>query len=192
MDVKLMFDLVIRHGSLVRSIGLETVSIGISDGVVQAVAASGEVLEGQKEIDATEKLILPGLIDAHVHIPGFILSKHLDNFESATKAAAAGGVTTVMLMPTDDPRTATPFYFQQKVAAGSGSSYVDFCVQAVVGPMTESVKELADQGAISFELFLSYGGSPRFIIGVDDYELIRTMSLIRDVDGIAGITPHSP
>ena len=187
-----MFDLVIRHGSLVRSSGLETVSIGILDGVVQAVVASGEVLEGQEEIDAREKLILPGLIDAHVHIPGFILSKHLDNFESATKAAAAGGVTTVMLMPTDDPRTATPFYFQQKVAAGNGSSYVDFCVQAVVGPMTESVRELADQGAISFELFLSYGGSPRFIIGGDDYELIRTMGLIRDVDGIAGITPHSP
>jgi dihydroorotase len=187
-----MFELVIRHGRLVRTNGLETVSIGISGGVVQAVVQSGETLEGREVIDASSRLVLPGLIDAHVHIPGFLLSKHLDNFGSATRAAAAGGVTTVMLMPTDDPRTATPFYFQQKVAAGNGSSYVDFCVQAVVGPMTESVTELAGQGAVSFELFLSYGGSPRFIIGGDDYELIRTVGLIRDVDGIAGITPHSP
>jgi len=186
-----MFDLVIRHGRLVRTSGIDAVSIGIAGGAIQAVAPPGETLDGLVIIDAGGRLILPGLIDAHVHIPGFLLSKHLDNFGSATKAAAAGGITTVMLMPTDDPRTATPFYFQQKVAAGCGSSYVDFCVQAVVGPTTESVRELADQGAVSFELFLSYGGSPRFIIGGDDYELIRIMGLIREVDGIAGITPHS-
>ena len=153
-----MFDLVIRYGKLVRTSGVEAVGIGISGGVVRAVAPPGEALEGREVIDAGGRLILPGLIDAHVHIPGFLLSKHLDNFGSATRAAAAGGVTTVMLMPTDDPRTATPFYFQQKVdALGNGNSYVDFCVQAVVGPMTESVTELADQGAMSFELFLSYG-----------------------------------
>ena len=58
--------------------------------------------------------------------------------------------------------------------------------------MSESIDELAALGAVSFELFLAYGGMPNFIIGNDDYELARTLRLIRDVGGIAGITPHSP
>jgi dihydroorotase-like cyclic amidohydrolase len=58
--------------------------------------------------------------------------------------------------------------------------------------MTESVEQLQSLGAVSFELFLAYGGTPNFIIGNDDYELARTMRLIAAVDGIAGITPHSP
>ena len=125
-------------------------------------AASGERWTGQKEIDAGGRAD-PARIDrcARTHIQVSFCPSISTISYPQRKAAAAGGMTTVMLMPTDDPKTATPFYFQQKVAAGSGSSYVDFCVQAVVGPMTESVRELADQGAVSFELFLSYGGSPR-------------------------------
>jgi dihydroorotase len=188
----MMFDLTIRGGRLVTPAGIEAADIGVSDGVIKAIAPPNEGLTGQHDIDASGKVILPGLVDAHVHIPGFILSTHLDDFSSATKAAAAGGVTTILLMPTDDPRTATPFYFLQKKESGEGRSYVDYALQALVGPMTEGIEELQSLGPVSFELFLAYGGTPNFIIGNDDYELARTMRLIADVDGIAGITPHSP
>jgi dihydroorotase len=188
----MMFDLVIRDGRLVQPDGIKAATIGIADGVVKAIVPPNESLTGQDEITVSGKLILPGLVDAHVHIPGFVLSKHLDDFTSATKAAAAGGVTTVLLMPTDDPRTATPRYFQQKKESGEGRSYVDYALQAIVGPKTESLVELHDLGPVSYELFLAYGGNPDFIIGSDDSELARTMRLIRDVGGIAGITPHSP
>jgi dihydroorotase len=187
-----MFDLVIRRGQLVRPTGVECATIGVADGLIRSIAAPGEDLPGQQVVDAHDKLVLPGLVDAHVHIPGFVLSKHLDNFDTASKAAAAGGVTTVMLMPTDDPRTVTPLYFRQKVESGTNASRVDFAVQAMVSPGTETLRDLADLGPISYEIFLSYGGSPRFMIGSDDYELARALSLVRDVDGIAGITPHSP
>jgi dihydroorotase len=186
------FDLVIKGGRLVRSSGIETANIGILDGVVRAVAQPSEILESRDTLDVAGKLLLPGLIDAHVHIPGFVLSKHLDNFTTASQAAAAGGITTVLLMPTDDPRTATPRYFRQKVERGEGASLVDFAVQAMVSPATQSLRDLADLGAVSYEIFLSYGGNPKFMIGADDYELARTLRLVRDVDGIAGITPHSP
>jgi dihydroorotase len=187
-----MFDLVIRRGQLVRPKAIEFANIGVEGGVIRAVTAPGEDLPAHQVIDAHGKLILPGLIDAHVHIPGFLLSKHLDNFDTASKAAAAGGVTTVMLMPTDDPRTATPLYFRQKVESGNNASRVDFAVQAMVSSATETLRDLADLGPISYEIFLSYGGSPRFIIGSDDYDLARALRLVRDVDGVAGITPHSP
>ena len=187
-----MFDLAICNARLIRSTGTTDANIGITGGVVRAVVAPGETLVGRDQIDATDRVVLPGLIDAHVHIPGFLLSKHLDDFDTATRAAAAGGVTTIMLMPTDDPRTATPFYFRQKIESGAGNSHVDFAVQALAGPMTESVRELAELGAISFEIFLFYGGNPKFIVGADDYELVRIMRMIRDAGGITGVTPHSP
>jgi dihydroorotase len=188
----MMFDLAIHQGHVVTPAGIEMASIGVTDGVIKAIAPPNETLTAQHDIDARGKVVLPGLVDAHAHIPGFVLSTHLDDFDSATKAAAAGGVTTILLMPTDDPRTATPFYFQQKKESGEGRSYVDYALQALVGPMTESIEQLQSLGPVSFELFLAYGGTPNFIIGNDDYELARTMRLIAEVDGIAGITPHSP
>jgi dihydroorotase len=144
-------------------------------------------------IDVSGKYILPGLVDAHVHIPGYMLSTRLDDFHSASIAAAVGGVTTVMLMPTDDPRTITSAYFERKQRIGERESFVDFAIQALIGPGTErcDIEAMAEQGAISFELFLAYGGNPGFIIGHDDYELHRLMQIVAEVGGIVGVTPHS-
>lgn len=101
-----MFDTLIQGGTLVTSDGLESATIAIKDGCIAALASSGDAITAREEIDATGKLLLPGLVDAHVHLrePGFT---HKEDFASGTLAAAAGGVTTVMNMPTDDPWTAT-------------------------------------------------------------------------------------
>jgi dihydroorotase len=188
-----MFDLIIRGGLVVSAEGIDRVNLAVSGGTVAAVCAPDEDVAGAKEIDAAGKFIIPGLVDAHAHIPGYLLSTRLDDFGTATSAAAVGGVTTVMLMPTDDPRTATPGYFERKRRLGEERSHVDFAIQALIGPKTgrAEIEEMAALGAISFELFLAYGGNPSFIIGHDDYELHRLMQLVRDVDGIAGMTPHS-
>ncbi len=132
-----MFDLVIRGGTVVTALGLNQATLGVADGVIKAVAPTDEVASGRLEVDATSRFILPGLVDAHVHIPGYLLSKRLDDFTSATTAAALGGVTTVMLMPTDDPRTATGSYFARKRTIGEEKSFVDFAIQALIGPLTE-------------------------------------------------------
>lgn len=188
-----MFDLLVRGGTVVTSDGLRQATLAITDGVIKAVAPPDETLSAEAEVDASGRLILPGLVDAHVHIPGYALSKRLDDFPSATAAAALGGVTTIMLMPTDDPRTATASYFLRKRRIGDAKANVDFAIQAMIGPRTEreDIVEMAELGAISFELFLAYGGSPNFIIGHDDFELCRLMELVRDVGGVVGVTPHS-
>jgi dihydroorotase len=187
-----MFDLVISGGTVIGPNGSAPARIGISDGTIKAVAGANEPMQGAQQIDATGKYVLPGLVDAHSHIPGFFLSTRLDDFDSATRAAAAGGVTTVMLMPTEDPRTSTPEYFQLKRELGEKKSHVDFAIQGLVGPKSESIVEMAELGAVSFELFLAYGGNPDFVIGNDDFELQRVMEMVRDVGCIAGVTPHSP
>jgi dihydroorotase len=188
-----MFDLIIRGGTLVTTVGQERATLAIADGVVKAVAPPDAAMSGVREVDAGGRLIFPGLVDAHVHIPGYLLSTRLEDFPSATTAAALGGVTTIMLMPTDDPRTATGAYFSRKRGIGERHSYVDFAIQALVGPRSEreDIEEMADLGAISFELFLAYGGNPGFIIGHDDFELRRLMEAVREVGGVVGVTPHS-
>src|SRR6202035_1611488 len=113
-----MFDLVVRGGMIVNPDGIAKADLAITGGLIKAVTAPGDAADGTGVVDATGKLILPGLIDAHVHIPGYILNHRLDDFVSATTAAAIGGVTTIMLMPTDDPRTASPAYFERKRRIG--------------------------------------------------------------------------
>jgi dihydroorotase len=188
-----MFDLIVRGGTVVSSDGLTRADIGIADGTIKTVAPAGEIQTTATEIDAKDKLILPGLVDAHVHIPGYLLRNRLDDFSSATAAAAIGGVTTIMLMPTDDPRTVSASYFNRKRRIGEQESFVDFAIQALISPKTDcdEFEEVAALGPVSFELFLAYGGNPAFVVANDDYELHRLMNLVRDVGGIAGITPHS-
>jgi len=189
-----MFDLVIRGGTVVSSDGEKAADIAISDGVIRAVADPGSELGGKQVIDGSGKKLLPGFVDAHVHIPGHILDTKLDNYTTASRAAAAGGVTTLLLQPTDDPCSITPAYFEKKRVAGEGRSLVDFALQAMVGPRSEDedVDELKALGAVSFEVYLAYGGMPGFSIGSDDYQLQRVLQMIGDVGGICGVTPHSP
>ena len=89
------FDTVIRGGTIATAADVFLADIGIKDG---KIAALGEELLGKKVIDATDKLVLPGGIDAHVHIdqPKKGGIEMADDFRSGTRSAAAGGTTTVM------------------------------------------------------------------------------------------------
>ncbi|WP_174275230.1 dihydroorotase [Sphingomonas bacterium] len=188
------FDLILRGGSVITSDAQTRGDVAIAGGIIRAIVAPGAAVDAGEELDVSGKLLFPGFVDAHVHVPGHILDTKLDNYTTATRAAAAGGVTTVLLMPTDDPCSVTPIYFDKKRLAGEGRSLVDFALQAMVGPRSEDehVDELSALGAVSFEIFLAYGGMPGFIIGDSDYQLQRVMDMIGAVGGIAGVTPHSP
>ncbi len=90
-----------------------TVDVRISGEQIEAVEADLESAYGQQVIDADGKLLLPGAIDAHVHFrePGY---SHKETWKTATKSAAAGGVTTVVDMPNTDPPTTTGANFETK------------------------------------------------------------------------------
>ena len=106
---------------------------------------------------------------------------------SGSLAAGAGGVTTVMVMPTDDPFTITPESFTEKIALASGRTHVDFALQAGLGPSREHVRALADLGAISFEIFMS--DLPPSLLVDDPAELVASLDAVRDVGRVAGVTP---
>src|SRR5438309_9707167 len=95
-------DLVVTGGIVVTSDVLARLDIGIAEGKVVLLGSASHHPHAEKQIDATGKLVLPGAIDTHVHFrdPGF---PEREDFGSGTRAAAAGGVTTVVDMPNTVP-----------------------------------------------------------------------------------------
>lgn len=181
-----MLDAVIEGGEIVGPDGVRRGSIAIADGKVVSIAAPGETVQARERIDAAGCLILPGLVDAHVHFrePGLT---HKEDFGSGTRAAAAGGVTTVMVMPTDKPMTTTPELFAEKRAIGERSAHVDFALQAGLGPDTAHVWRLCELGAVSFEIFMADLAPPMLV--ATSQELLACLRAVAAVDRIAGITP---
>ncbi len=180
------FDLVIRAGSLVTPAGVARKSLGITDGRIAAILDPGEAPPARETIDADGKMVLPGLVDSHVHFrePGLV---HKEGFATGSRAAAAGGVTTVMVMPTDKPMTATPELFLEKMDLADGACCVDYALQAALGPDTRHVRAMADLGAISFEIFLADLEAPMLVDTASD--LLACLVAVREIDGVAGITP---
>ncbi|WP_368233361.1 dihydroorotase family protein [Anaerotruncus rubiinfantis] len=95
-----MYDLVISNARLADADGLW--NIGVKDGKIASVESGGSPASFRERIDAGGDLLLPGLIDAHVHTrdPGY---PQKESLASACMAAAAGGVTTLMAMPNSNP-----------------------------------------------------------------------------------------
>ena len=125
-------------------------SIGIENGKIISIKKLPSPAD--QNIDLGGKLVLPGLIDAHVHLrdPGLT---YKENFSTGTAAAAAGGFTTVLDMPNTKPPTNTPRTFQEKLKIAKKKSLVDFGLHAGVDNL-EHVRHLAELRPASFKIFM--------------------------------------
>jgi dihydroorotase len=160
--------------------------IGISAGRIEALGSPGSLGPAKVNRDAEGLTAIPGLVDAHVHLrePGLV---HKEGFQSGTLAAAAGGVTTVMVMPTDDPVTMTPEHFEDKLRLAQGQCHVDYALQACVGPDPRHISELVSKGAVSLEIFLA--DVPETFLLSDAQSLLSVLEVVNAHGAIAGITP---
>lgn len=96
------FDLVLSNGEIFTDGEFKKLNIGISDGKIKEI--SEKELSGKKVVDCEDKKILPGLIDVHVHFRDLEQIKE-ESFESGSKAALHGGITSVIDMPNNKPLT---------------------------------------------------------------------------------------
>ncbi len=152
--------LCIVHARLVSGRGLRRGGVAVgADGRIRAVLEDGApAVPAETVLDAGDRLLFPGFIDAHVHMrdPGF---RHKEDFGSGTRAAACGGVTTVMCMPNTDPPATSPAGFAAAREAGEAASHVDFMLQGgVTRSNIRSLGELWRAGAVTLEAFLSDAG----------------------------------
>lgn len=157
-------DLVIRGHKVVTLDTVAPASVHIRDGVVSAVGAYDEIPSGCAVVEAGQRsVVMPGLVDTHVHVnePG---RTEWEGFQTATRAAAAGGVTTIVEMPLNSiPPTTTLDNFREKLAAADGQCSVDVGFWGGVVP--GNVRELAplsDAGVLGFKCFLVHSGVDEF------------------------------
>ena len=171
-------DIVIKNGLLVLPSGITEGSVVVDGGRIVGVVRSGEP-SADRVIDAAGKVVLPGMVDMHVHLrdPGF---PERENFESGTRAAAAGGVTTVVDMPNTLPATVTVEAFNQKKGIAERKSLVDFAFIGGAGEVpTEDIVAVSEAGATAFKSFLI----ARFKeLAASDYTLLRHMNTLSELD----------
>ena len=150
--------------------GIRPATIVVRDGLIAGIEDYGASPVGVPSHDIGELVLLPGLVDTHVHIndPG---RTDWEGFEHATRAAAAGGVTTLVDMPLNSiPPTTTVRGLEAKRAAARGRCWVDVEFWGGVVPgNTADLEPLARAGVRGFKCFLSPSGVDEFVhVGVDD------------------------
>ncbi|GLJ62243.1 allantoinase [Microbacterium barkeri] len=158
------YDLVIRGERVLTTSGVRPREVGVRDGRIVALQPLGNALEGDEVVElAAGETLIPGLVDTHVHVnePG---RTEWEGFASATRAAAAGGVTTIIDMPLNSiPPTIDVPALEEKRAVARDQVHVDvgFWGGAVPGN-TSSLRDLHDDGVFGFKCFLLHSGVDEF------------------------------
>ncbi|OBF35896.1 allantoinase [Mycobacterium sp. ACS1612] len=142
---------------------IRAAAVAVSDGVIAAIEAIDAEFPAAKQIRLAESTVLmAGFVDTHVHIndPG----TDWEGFDTATSAAAAAGITTVVDMPLDsDPVTTTVTALDRKRQAAQGNCEVDVAFWGGVVPgNADDLAGLLDAGVRGFKCFLADSGNPDF------------------------------
>jgi hypothetical protein len=117
-------DLLIKNGTIYCEGGWVEGNLLVENGKIAGILSSDEPA-AEQVIDATGKFVVPGLVDAHIHLrdPGYT---HKEDYATGTMAAAAGGVTTVLDQPNTNPVPTTLALYQNHVRSAQSKAYVDF------------------------------------------------------------------
>ena len=174
-----MLDLLIANGSIVDGQGAMPGSIGVSKGRIAARFAQGESLPAaRRTIDAAGRLLLPGIVDPHVHFYG-------EGIGDYSRLAVRGGVTTFMGMIRGAPEIPLATVLEEQRQAGLTQAVADFSFHVVLYDREDSVAQiaaLAAKGYLSYKMFMAY---KRRGMMVRDEFLIAAMQEIQHVGGIA-------
>lgn len=187
------FDLVIRGARVATEGTAEVGDIGIREG---RIAAIGSGLIGERYLEAAGLLVLPGAIDAHVHVtpmvepaPGDAVRP--DGFGSATEAAAAGGITTIGTMAHQRVGEGLWPAIERELDAAAGSTLVDVFFHPVLNdPSPAAIADLAPlvaEGHTSLKLFLSFPGfepcAEAFLDAMREAGRLGMLTLVHCEDG---------
>lgn len=179
-----MLDLLIRNGTVVTPQGSYRLDVGVADGRVAGLYATGTAPEHTSAVDAAGLLVLPGAIDAHVHTRAPFRPDR-EQFDAATSGAAAGGVTTICEMPMSLPPTNSAAVVRARREFCEQEGYVDFALWGAGGVSPDDLAGMAEEGVCAFKIFLHapMPGREREFEGLyvsDNYGLYKALSAIRE------------
>lgn len=175
-----MYDLVIRNGRIVTADDVFVADVAVNG---ETIAAIGKDLQGQRELDATGKLVIPGGIDIHVHLQmpiGRFTST--DDFYHGTRAAAVGGTTAIVDFVETQPDETMLQALAARQALARDKVVIDYGLHMTIGPgdiaKLDQVAAAREAGCASFKLYMAYG------LRLTDGELLLALEAIRDVGGL--------
>jgi dihydropyrimidinase len=176
-----MYDLVIKNGTVVTAVSTYAADVGIAG---EQIAAIGQNLRGAREIDAAGKFVTPGAVDIHVHmqmpLPGGVISA--DDFFTGTRAAAFGGVTTIIDFVEAQPAQSLVDALAARRAEADPRVAIDYGLHMTLGPREmDKLAQVPDAyaaGCATFKLYMAYG------FRLTDDQMLRALEAVRDVDGL--------
>ena len=183
-------DILIKNGTVFTPNGVLRCNIAVAEGKIVSLVNDSHSPKAERVIDCKGKLVLPGVIDAHVHFrdPGYT---HKEDYESGSRAAAAGGVTMVMDQPNVDPVPNTAERFETHMENAGKKSIVDFNHFASPGNL-EEVPKLATLGAIAFKIFQKKAAYPYNTEASmnDDLEIFEAFEAVGKTNRMCSVHAH--
>ncbi|MEM9950675.1 MAG: allantoinase AllB [Chloroflexota bacterium] len=181
-----MFDFIVRQACVVDTTQDQIADVAIQDGQIVEVAST--INDSAKvEVDATDKILIPGGIDAHVHFnePG---RTNWEGFATGSSALAKGGYTSFFDMPLNStPPTNTLQAFDKKRQLADEKSVVNAYLWGGLTPNNlDQLDALVEKGVIGFKAFMSNSGIDDFP-AVDDYTLYRGMEILAPHGAIVAV-----
>jgi dihydropyrimidinase len=178
------FDTIIRGGTVATASDTFACDVGIAQG--QITALGHDLGEARHIIDARRRLVLPGGIDSHVHIsqpsgPDIVMA---DDFESATRAAAFGGNTTVLPFCLQERGQSLRQAVKDYHAKADGNCYIDISFHLIISDPTEQVlgqelPALIKDGYSSFKVFMTYED-----LALNDRQILEVMAVARETGAL--------
>ena len=183
---------IVRGRRIVTPEGVRPGAIHIEHGRITRITGDGDTPPGAVVVDAGDLLIMPGLVDTHVHMnePG---RTEWEGVATATRAAAAGGVTTVLDMPLNSiPATVTRDALAAKTEAAHERSWTDTgFIGGVVPGNTSDLRGLHRAGVLAFKCFLVPSGVPEFE-HVSEADLTEAMTELAALDALLMVHAEHP
>lgn len=174
------YTLVITNGQVVMPDAVITTDLAIQDGKIAAIG-TGLTQRAKQVLDAQGQMVLPGMIDDHVHInePG---RSNWEDYHTGSQALAAGGTTTMLVMPLNAlPARTTQTEFDRQAKIAATQSYVDYGLYGGLVPgNVDEISKMAESGAMGYKAFMATTGSdePGDFKNVDDFQLLSGMRAI--------------
>ena len=172
-------DLILNNAKAYIANEIVDCSLAINQGKILKIGKEQNMPKTQTKIDLNNLLILPGLIDVHVHLRDEGKA-HKEDFYSGTAAAAAGGITTVLDMPNNNPVTMSIEGLRRRMEIAKGKILVNVGFYSEFPKNTKETEEIIREGAVAFKLFMveQIGG-----LDIDDdyilLEAFKTVSELR-------------
>jgi len=173
------YDLVVRNGTVVTASDMSRCDVGVKDGRITALA--NDLPQGERDIDASGKLVLPGGIDSHCHIEQMSSAGivNADDFYSGTMSAAFGGTTTVIPFAAQHRGQSLRDVVHDYHLFAEPKAVIDYAFHLIISDPTEDILKhelpaLIQEGYTSFKVYLTYD-----LLKINDYQMLDILAMAR-------------